>query len=76
MGVQIPGAAPSGSGIVLLLAVGLAIALPIVAVIAMLVAQAPSPTDGRLALLREWLRGRFDRARLVTILRSCCRSWV
>ena len=45
MDVQIPGAAPSGSLHVLLLAVGLAGALPIVAVIAMLVAQAPSPTD-------------------------------
>ena len=43
--VQTPGAAPSGSCIVLLLAIGSALALPIVAVIAMLVAQAPSPTD-------------------------------
>ena len=32
--------------------------------------------NGRLALLREWLRGRFDCPRLATILRSCCRSWV
>ena len=45
MDVQIPSAAPSGSLHVLLLAVGLAIALPIVEVIAMLSAKAPSPTD-------------------------------
>ena len=45
MGVQIPGAAPSGSLHDVLLAVGLAKALPTDAVVAMLCARVPSPAD-------------------------------
>ena len=45
MGAQIPGAAPSGNLHVVLLAVGLAKALPTDAVVAMLFAKVPSPAD-------------------------------
>ena len=45
MGVEIPGAAPSGSLHVVLMAIGLVDDSPIVDVIAMLVAKAPSPKD-------------------------------